>query len=66
MTVKIRKVGERLYTAELFIPDMPAVKAPWSTEKPMSVDQLFSELVNRGVHQVDFEDALADADRNWL
>ncbi|HEX8711534.1 MAG TPA: hypothetical protein VF730_06650 [Terracidiphilus sp.] len=65
MAIRIQKVSESSYTARLLIPDMPAVKAAWSTCEPMTVDQLFEELVDRGAHQVDIEDAIADADRQW-
>jgi hypothetical protein len=65
MTIRIKKVGDNLYRADLILPDMPAVRTPWPTEEPMGADQLFRELVSCGAHQVDIEDALADADRNW-
>jgi len=65
MAIRIRKVADGLYTAKLILPDMPAVKASWSTPQPMGDDQLIQELVDRGAHQIDILDALDDAERNW-
>ena len=65
MAIRIRKVGEGMYTGKLILPDMQAVKENWSTPEPMSRDRLADELSNRGAHMVDVWDAFHDADRNW-
>ncbi len=62
MAIRIKMVTNALYTAELSVPDMPAVKEPWSTPEPMSIDQIISELLNRGAHQTDIGDAFKAAD----
>ena len=66
MAIRIKMVANALYTAELSVPDMPAVKEPWSTPEPMSVDQIISELPNRGAHQTDIGDAFYAADPDWM
>lgn len=66
MTIRIRKVAEGLYTADIELPDMPAVKEDWSTSEPMSEDQLVQELIKRGAHQIDIGDAFYTADPDWL
>jgi hypothetical protein len=66
MTIRIKRVGDALYSAELTLPDMPAVKAGWSSSEPMSADQLVQELLKRGAHQTDIGDALYQADPDWL
>jgi hypothetical protein len=65
MTIRIKKVAEKLYSAKLKLPDMPAVTAEWSTPFPMRVDQLIEELVKRGAHQIDIGDAFYAADPHW-
>jgi hypothetical protein len=66
VAIKIAKVGEGLYSAELTVPDMPSVTAKWSTPEPMGVDRLIKELTKRGAHQIDIGDAFYEADPNWL
>jgi hypothetical protein len=66
MTVRIKKVSDSLYTADLILPDMPGIKASWSTPEPMRVDQIVEELRSRGVHQIDIGDAFYEADPRWL
>ena len=66
MAIRIKMVTNALYTAELSVPDMPAVKEPWSTPEPMSIDQIFSEPLNRGAHQTDIGDAFKAADPDWM
>jgi hypothetical protein len=66
MAIRIKKVGEALYSAELRFPDMPAVSAEWSTPQPMSAEQVIEDLLNRGAHQTDIGDALYRAGLNWL
>jgi hypothetical protein len=67
MAIRIRKVeGSRLYTAQLILPDMPAVKSAWSTPEPMERNQLIEELRKRGAHQTDIGDAFYEADPDWL
>jgi hypothetical protein len=66
MTIRIKGAGDSLYSAELTLPDMPAVKAAWSTPAPMSADPLIEELLNRGAHQTDIGDAFYQADPGWL
>ncbi|MFY9852786.1 MAG: hypothetical protein WAK26_02785 [Terracidiphilus sp.] len=66
MAIKINKVTELLYSAELTLPDMPAVNDEWSTPKPMGADQLIEELLKRGAHQTDIGDAFYSADPHWL
>jgi hypothetical protein len=66
MAIRIKKVADALYSAELKLPDMPDVNAEWSTPQPMSANQLVEELLNRGAHQRDIGDAFYLADPNWL
>jgi len=66
MTIRIKKAGDALYSAELTLPDMPAVKAGWSTPTSMSADQLVEGLLNRGAHQTDIGNAFYQADPDWL
>jgi hypothetical protein len=66
MSIKITRAGEGLYSAELTLPDMPAVKAEWSTPEPMGADQLIDELTRRGAHQTDIGDAFYAANPDWL
>ena len=66
MTIRIKRAGDSLYSAEMTLPDMPDVKAAWSTPAPMSADQLVEELLNRGAHQTDIGDAFYQADPGWL
>jgi hypothetical protein len=66
MTIRIKKAGDALYSAALTLPDMPAVKAGWSTPAPMGADQLVEELLTRGAHQTDIGDAFCQADPDWL
>ncbi len=66
MSIKITKVGDSRYLAQLALPDMPAVKAEWSTPEPMGIDQVIEELLKRGAHQTDIGDAFYAADPTWL
>jgi hypothetical protein len=66
MTIRIKKVGERLYTAELILPDMPAVETSWLASNPISRRELIDELLKRGCHQTDIGDAFYAADPDWL
>ena len=63
VAIWIKKVGDEVYTAKLVMPDMPAVKADWSTPEAMGKDKLARELESRGAHLVDVWDAFAEADR---
>jgi hypothetical protein len=66
MAVRIKKIADALHSAELTLPDMPAVNAEWSTPQPMSSNRLIDELLKRGAHQTDIGDAFYAADPNWL
>lgn len=66
MAIKVKKVGDALYSAELILPDMPSVSAGWSTPEPMNADRLVQELLKRGAHQTDIGDAFQEADPDWL
>ena len=66
VTIRIRKVGDRLYTADLTLPDMPAVREAWSTPQPLNRDELIEKLEERGAHQTDIGDAFYAADPDWL
>jgi hypothetical protein len=66
MAIRIKKVSEDLYSAELTLPDIQAVQDEWSTPQPMSSDQLIEELLKRGAHQTDIGDAFYTADPSWL
>lgn len=66
MSIKIRKVSDSRYLAQLTLPDMPAVESEWSTPEPMDRDQLIEELLKMGAHQTDIGDAFHAADPNWL
>jgi hypothetical protein len=66
MSIKITRVAKGLYSAELTLPDMPAVKTEWSTPEPMGAHQLIEELLKRGAHQTDIGDAFYAANPDWL
>jgi hypothetical protein len=66
MSIRIKMVSDALYSAELSLPDVPAVREPWSTLEPMSVDQIIKELLDRGAHQTDIGDAFKAADPDWM
>jgi len=66
MTIRITKLGDAFYSAELTLPDMPAIEEDWSTPEPMSANQLIQELQKRGAHQTDIGDAFYQADPDWL
>ncbi|MGH9589313.1 MAG: hypothetical protein ACRD25_02915 [Terracidiphilus sp.] len=65
MAIKITKVGEGLYSAELTVPDMPSVEAEWRTREPMGAHPIIEELLRRGEHQTDIGDAFYEADPDW-
>jgi hypothetical protein len=64
MTIRVRKVSEGLYTAQLLVPYMPAMKDNWSSIEPIAEKQIVEELENRGAHRKDIVDTLYEADRN--
>jgi hypothetical protein len=66
MAIRIKKVTEAMYDAELTLPDMPSVKTEWRAPGPMSADQIVEELLSRGAHQTDIGDAFYAADPQWL
>jgi hypothetical protein len=66
MAIRIKKVSDSLYSAELSSPDMQGVRAAWSTPEPMGVDRIIEELLSRGAHQTDIGDAFYAADPDWL
>jgi len=66
MSIKISMAGDSRYSAQLTLPDMPTVKAEWSTPEPMDCEHLIQELLNRGAHQTDIGDAFYAADPDWL
>jgi hypothetical protein len=63
MPLIVTKVSEAFYTAEA---SPPHVHARWETEKPLRMHQLLDQLLALGIHQIDADDALNDADRKWL
>ena len=66
MSIRIEKVSEGLYVAELTLPDMPEVKSEWSSDGPLNLDELIHELRNRGAHPIDIGDVFYAADPDWL
>ncbi len=63
MTLKVTKVSEAFYTAEA---SPPYVREGWQTENPLRMHQLLDQLLALGIHQIDADDAINDADRIWL
>lgn len=63
MPIMIEKVGDS-YSAEVTPPHGGGV--PWSSERPLSRDELIAALVARGCHQTDIGDAFYEADPDWL
>jgi hypothetical protein len=63
MPIMVTKVSEAVYTASI---TPPHADEPWTTALPLRVHRLCEELVARGLHQVDVDDAINDADRAWL
>jgi hypothetical protein len=55
MTLTIRKVSDDLYTASATPPD---VREEWSTNEPLTREQLTGELTARGAHQIDVADVI--------
>jgi hypothetical protein len=66
MAIRIKKVSDFLYTADLTLPDMPGITVPRSIPEPMSVDRIIKKLLGRGAHQTDIGDAFYAADPDWL
>jgi hypothetical protein len=65
MGIRVKKLGEDLYTAELLVPDMDAVREPWATPEPMRGRELTLELLAPGCHQTAVGDAMSLADPQW-
>jgi len=63
MTLIVTKVSEAFYTAEASPPHVPD---GWRTEDPLRMHQLLNQLLALGIHQIDADDAINDADRTWL
>ena len=63
MPITIAKTPEG-YTAEVTPPHCGGV--PWSTPRPMQLDELIDELIGRGCHRTDIGDALYAADPDWV
>ncbi len=63
MTLIVTKVSEAFYRAEV---SPPHVRERWETEKPLRMHQLLDQLLALGMHQIDADDAINDADRNWF
>ena len=57
------EVSEAFYRAEV---SPPHVRERWETEKPLRMHQLLDQLLALGMHQIDADDAINDADRNWF
>jgi hypothetical protein len=66
MTIRVKKLADDLYTAELTLPDMPGITEAWSPESPMTGHQLTRSLVDRGCHTTDIGDALYAVDPLWV
>jgi hypothetical protein len=66
VTIKVTKVSDDLYLAELTLPDLPNVTEAWSTTAPMSGNALARELVDRGCHQSDIGAAFYEQDPMWI
>ena len=62
----MNKVSEDLYSAELTLPDMKAVKDEWSTSAPLSASELVNELLSKGCHPIDIADAISEQDPKWM
>ncbi len=62
MSIKIRKVGDRLYEASY----EPAHGPPWTGNRPLPASAIIAELLARGAHQQDIGDAFYEADPDWL
>jgi hypothetical protein len=63
MPIVIEKVND-LYLAEVTPPHGGGAR--WSSEEPMSRDELIAALTARGCHQTDIGDAFYMADPDWL
>jgi cell division septation protein DedD len=66
MTIRVRKVSDDLYVADLTLPDLPNVQEEWSTKEPISGHHLVRELVDRGCHSSDIGAAIYAVDAQWV
>ena len=63
MPINIKLESNGLYSAMASPPD---ADEKWSTQKPLTADDLIGELLVRGAHQTDIGDAFYAADLGWL
>lgn len=63
MTITIKKVAKKGYTATVTRPD---IGFTWETHAPLTQKQLIRELLTNGCHQTDIGDAFYEADPHWL
>jgi len=66
MTITVKKVADDLYMASLTLPDVPNVKAEWTTTMPLTARNLVRELLARGCHSTDIGDAMYEQDPEWI
>ena len=66
MAIKVKKISDDLYLARVILPDMPAVKAEWSTTEPATGQELTRALLEIGCHQIDIHDAMSAQDPQWI
>jgi hypothetical protein len=64
--IRVKKISEDLYTATVTLPDMPEVRAEWSTKEPLMGRELTRALREIGCHQIDIDDAISDQDPRWI
>ena len=60
MTLTVTKVSEAFYTAEA---SPPHAREKWRTEHPLRMHELLNQLLALGIHQIDADDAVNEADR---
>jgi len=63
MSITVKKVSEAFYQVSA---TPPHVTEHWHAPQPLRMHQALQELIARGVHQIDADDAINDADREWL
>lgn len=63
MPIRIRREENR-YLAEVTPPHGRGVE--WTSDSPMTLDDLIKRLQSLGCHQTDIGDALTIADPEWL
>lgn len=63
MSITGKEVFETFYQVSA---TPPHVTENWHAPGPLRMHLALRELIARGVHQIDADDAINDADREWL